>query len=388
MVRPKVGPRRLNSKSLVWYVQIRDPATGKRYSRSLETTNHQLAWERYPEVLADLQRSLPSAPIGRESLITEPIYDQDGHVIGERTGLAGDLIPDLVPDPIPEPELSWERAIQIGYKRRHQKTGKKPSDEWEKGIRLAIKDFKGTDPLTLTLEQIRAAADRMEARGNKPQTISLRMGSIAALINSLIKTANTPEDYRNPFDRLDFSTSVGESYRTPTPDEYAVMWKRMLEKRVDIQVAFKLTLYTGARIMEVLSRERCHFNEDNMTMVIGETVTGWRPKNNASYRTLPLPEWLFKEAMDSVGIGSWPCDMKAVRRIAKYAANDLTIHSLRHGWRTAARQAGSDPYSAELYMGHAAGSAMDRRYGVVPLEALLRAAEPTWRVLDQWTGRG
>ena len=66
--------------------------------------------------------------------------------------------------------------------------------------------------------------------------------------------------------------------------------------------------------------------------------------------------------------------------------DDLTPHSFRHGFKTAARLAVADELVTERLLGHHAWSAISMLYGKNPEELMLREAEKICLVISEWIG--
>ncbi len=64
--------------------------------------------------------------------------------------------------------------------------------------------------------------------------------------------------------------------------------------------------------------------------------------------------------------------------------DQLTPHSFRHGWKSAARLAAADEVTSEKLLGHSVGK-MNEVYGIYPRDLLVREAEKVWGVIKEWT---
>ena len=147
-------------------------------------------------------------------------------------------------------------------------------------------------------------------------------------------------------------------------------------------------LFTGARIGEA-----CYGTVDGVhtfgagvlddmsameqPWLIIEDSGDWSPKNRSSYRRGPLPPGLMGL------LGEESTTPGTVRRwFNKITPKHITPHSLRHAWRTMARQAGMDEMVAERLMGHTAGTRVSQIYGSYPDELLVSEARKVWLYLE------
>lgn len=258
--------------------------------------------------------------------------------------------------------ITWAEAEEIAAKRYKRRRGKEPSRSWRYQIKNGLKYLPSTAPLSTTVADVRAMVDQMEEAGLAATTIQQRTSALSGVIESLIRTGRTDDTYINPFSRVDTAATGTRHFYKAQPGDYKAMaqWGDPF---------MQILMFSGARISEVINGEY-----KNGCLIIKEG------KNRASIREVPLPEHLVAHyRREALTVDTFRSHFNKHR-----PHTELTPHSFRHGWKTAAREAGIDHVLAERLLGHAVPK-MDRVYGDFSPGVLRRAAEQVWEVIRVWT---
>ena len=363
MTKAASGPRLI--KGQYWAVRT---VKGTKYSKCLGTDERD-ARRRWPDEYAQLGPP-PSRLYRPDELIT--ITRPDGSL---ETMQAMDLlnVKELTYDPWQQLEQpsnqAWEDAFEV-TRRRHQRRSRRPlSGAWESQVK-ALKRYlpQGVVPADLTPQHVREMMLRMEKDGHTDSTISTRIATLGGVFTSLIRSgANTEID--NPVAKVDSSAPSLTHHKTATEEDYRYMFSSRLAQ----DVILLRMIYLGVRIGEAF-----HGRVDGDTFVIEPTNT-WTPKNRASHRTLPLPEFLQQE-VKVPNMETWRAKFSRVRE----KGSGLVNHSWRHGLVQLARQAEADPLTLEAVLGHKL-PAMTSIYGNgYKPETMKAQLLPIWERLDQW----
>lgn len=360
MPKPAAGPRRIDSTGTWYAVKM---IKGKRHFISLKTKNRTEAMRLWPAAQAELEAL--ANPVPGDPYAPHFVLDPD-----TGTGRWEPSPWDPPESPLQGPTgVTWDEAIEVAAKRRQRRSGRPVSDSWRDAIKQGLR-YLDKQPEDLTVADVRLMVLRMEERGFKDTTIAQRCAAVSGVLTALIKTGTCP-DLLNPFERVDTAASPQEHHTTASPEDYRQIWQGLEGLEVDVAVAIKVMIYSGARISEVLNAS---YAEGWMQIMQTPTFT---PKNRTSKRVIPLPSHI-TAPLTSRTAGNLRMHFKRI------APEGITPHSLRHGFKTAARIAGADELVVERLLGHTAGSKMSLTYGEYPRELLLREAEKVWRVLDSW----
>ena len=370
MGRPPQGPRPIDKSGTYYAIKM---VRGRRLSKSLQTKSLAEARRRWPLAMAELEEQLRPAPKS-----AEPHLYFDPDTGAEWWG----------PSPWTEEELEeeasegfgWSDAIAITKARHRRRRGREMSSSQLDAIKQALR-FTKAGPLELDPKEIRRMILRMEERGHKATTIQQRCSALSSVIDAVIRSGEYP-DHNNPFRKVDTAAVAdeGSSHKTPTPEEYRLVWESRVSLDETPRLILELLIYSGARISEVLNASY----EEGGWMLIRKTSAGWQPKNKTSIRDVPIPQWLAKRAAAHGLFTIISADGFRARYQRIRGDLEITPHSFRHGYKTAGRIAGADELTVETILGHAAGSKMSRTYGQYPKELLLREAEKIWGFLDEW----
>lgn len=382
MGRAYKGPRQLDKTGL-WYA-VFTPKGGKRLTRSLGTRDRHRAMLLWPQAFRELVAEAEQEPSRPRRGEVYEVWEVPGGMDPsienlERYGLARPVRAEALFNP-EELSISWEDAAEIYRQRAKEKKGQPPSDSWEKGLIAALKVVGDTTPETLTVSDVRRIKEELKRKGNSSSTISNRMSILSTVIEAAIKSGSTSEDLSNPFKRVDYVSPSHNHHETPLEADYRRLADVIGGMSPTMQTTLLLLAYTGLRVGELVSRSADHLEGGWLTITATDS---WRPKNRSSEREVPIPEHL-QQAFKR--IRKWP-SLGAIRANTKRIRQELTTHSWRHGWKTAARQGQADEVAAEVLMGHTVGTRMSQVYGVWPREPLMEAALKAWAVLDQWTAR-
>ena len=123
---------------------------------------------------------------------------------------------------------TWEELIEAWERRRERKKGSRPGLSALNTIKLVIREItqirKSMNPLTLdeqlTWEWIRW----QEGKGIRPTTVQSKVAMLQAITKAAFVVKLIPED---PLARLEYQSAPGQSYRSPTAEEYRSIWKNM-----------------------------------------------------------------------------------------------------------------------------------------------------------------
>ncbi len=357
MPRPSSGPRRIDSSGY-WYAvkQIR----GKKHFISLKTKLYSEAMKVWPEAQAELEQLANPKKIPWNQIL-KPWP-------GEEEVEAQFLLHESEIDWTAEDNrtISWARAKEIAEKRYKRRKGKDVSKSWGYNFTNALRQLHVDDPLAITTGDVRAMVDRMEEQGYKATTIDQRTACLSGVIEALIKGGYVGDEFINPFSRVDTAAIGTDHYYKALPEDY----KMVISSGETASWYYQVLIYTGARITEVLKGD---YSEPGWLKVYEEIA-----KNKASIREVPLPPHLGPKP-NKIGIDNFRPRFNKVR-----PHDELTPHSFRHGWRSAARLSGADELTSERLLGHSVG-AMNAVYGVYPRDLLIREAEKVWGVVKGWT---
>ncbi len=362
MPRPPSGPRRIDSSGTYFAVKT---VKGKRHYISLQTKLKSEAMRRWPEAQAQLEQLTTPPKFARGQLLPVTYFDPATGAASTELELSDNLTNDeYLYDEEDVSLISWRQAQEIAEKRFTRRRGKTVSKSWRYNLSNALRHLDVKYPLETTPKDIRLMVSKMENLGYADTTIAIRTSALGGIIDSLIKGGYTGDNYTNPVDKVDTAAISKEHRYKAQPSDYTM----------DLDNYYRQVLaYTGARINEVLKGD---YSE-----------TGWLKidkhiaKNKASIRDIPLPPQIQQLARNE----TISDDAFRTRFNRDRPHDQLTPHSFRHGWKTAARLAGADEITAERLLGHAVGK-MNAVYGVYPRETLLREAQRVWSVIDEWRG--
>ena len=383
MPRAATGPRTIDATGTFYAVKT---FKGKRRYISLGTKSKPEAWKLWPAAMAKLEELYgPHAHLAKDErgnpyrvgqLVSIQEWDNSGKLAKPTQVRIEDLVSDayLLP-PEEEEGMTWDEAIEIAAARRLRRTGRPVSESWREAIRQALR-YTAARPEQLTPKEVRLFIQRQEELGMAPTTIAQRSAVLSGVIQALIRTGTCP-DMLNPFDRVDTAAVSTKHHSTAQPEDYRALTSLMGELPEGDQLVLQLLIFTGCRVSEA-----CEGSLQREGLLDLTAESGFIAKNKTSARLLPLPQHLVASVEEK---NSRPSPGSFRRRLNRLGLNNITPHSLRHGFKTAARLAGADELVIERYLGHAAGSRMSLVYGEYPQELLRREAKKVWEVLQSWS---
>lgn len=321
---------------------------------SLRTSNELTAAQRLPAALTRLQRKAQGLPIPQPLRPdTEGLtWDEEGNEVMVTAAEVMDA--DAF-------EITWQQALAIHMQRREEKQGRPLSSSTVQILKHSIRGLQQA-PGAMTPQDVRRHISSLKGKGLSPLTVRKQCSMLSAVVTTLERMAYLPDEYTNPFKKVDFSATSRNHRHTATPEECkAIMSLDYPELR--------LQLFCGWRTDEI-----AHLTYEDGWAELQETST-YRPKNDYSLRRLPLPEGL-APIQNARGRGTLNTKIKEV-------APACTSYSLRHAWRTAAREAQIPTDLAEHCFGHALPT-MQATYGTFSDAAVRGAMEKVWAVIESW----
>ncbi len=411
-VAAQPGPYRRPGKN-GWYarlaVQDKTKRSGYRYSvRSLGTTDLAEARRRFPGVYAEMQVEFGLIKKTRGALRKETgewlDAVEEGYVSAleavewlsgeevQQDGQTGAWHPSSMQEQIHRAIKSrdvreigptWEEAIEAWRQRRLRSKGE-PSPASVRSLELVVKEIRhlkaGLEPAHLTEEKVWEWIRNQESLGKRPTTVKTKLSMLRALTKACFKVKLLKQD---PLSEIEYEVAPGESYRSPTADEYRRIWASLDCLDPEDRTLFSLLMLTGMRLDEAASRFGNHIKEAEgvVTLEISELngETPWKPKTKASARILPWPEGLetpasspneqlFPKCRYRSGKFGKTASQRIKERLWKAAKlpieSTLTIHSLRAGYIDALRAVQCPLEIEEAIVGHTkAQSAVHRGYG-------------------------
>jgi integrase len=411
-----------------WYARLAVPdgtkRSGYRYCvRSLRTEDAAEARRRFPGVYASLQEEFgliqprsrqrlreaaeewfESVAEGADSLL-DAVEQVSGEEV-EQDSRTGEYNPTTVQRQIEaavrrrdtkEIGPTWEEAIEAWKGRRLRAKGElSPSSV--RSMELVVKELrnlKGSlEPAQLTEEKVWEWIRAQESLGKRPTTVRTKLSMLRALTKACFKVKLLKQD---PLSEIEYEVAPGESYRSPTTDEYRRIWGNLDCLEDEDKTLFSLLMLTGMRLDEAASRFGGHIRstEGVVTLEISELKgeSPWKPKTKASARILPWPEnletpaasanqQLFQKCRYRNGKFGKTASQRIKQKLWRAAElpvdSTLTIHSLRAGYIDALRAVQCPLEIEEAIVGHAkAQSTVHRGYGNgYPID-----------VLKEWSGK-
>lgn len=278
---------------------------------------------------------------------------------------------------------TWEEAIEAWKGRRLRAKGElSPSSV--RSMELVVKELrnlKGSlEPAQLTEEKVWEWIRAQENLGKRPTTVRTKLSMLRALTKACFKVKLLKQD---PLSEIEYEVAPGESYRSPTPDEYRRIWGNLDCLDPEDKTLFSLLMLTGMRLDEAASRFGQHIQDTDGVVTLEINVLKgerpWKPKTKASARILPWPDALDvptsgpnKQLFPKCHYRNGKFGKTASQRIKQklWRAADLpvdstlTIHSLRAGYIDALRAVQCPLEIEEAIVGHAkAQSSIHRGYG-------------------------
>ncbi len=364
MPRAASGPRRIDSSGTWYAVKV---IKGKRHTISLGTKIKSEAYKKWPAAQAQLEAlaTPQKLPAGGMTTITEfdPVTGASRQVSEWNTNITQTYEEE---DPS---VITWKRAEEIAARRYMRRKGKEVSRSWRYQIKNALRHLAVKYPLDVKPKDVRQMVDGMEEQGYAASTIAQRCSALSGVIDALIKGGHTEDDHVNAFERVDTHGISTESFYKPTPEDYRIMWSRRELITPEAQRTLEVIMFSGVRINEAINGT---YKNDHLLDIPKEIA-----KNKASIRVVPLPSNLTQGSTCS-SIDQFRRQWDKIRSVP-----EITPHSFRHGFKTAAREAGADELTVERLLGHTIPKIL-LTYGEYPREVLQREAEKVWEVIQEW----
>ena len=129
-------------------------------------------------------------------------------------------------------------------------------------MELAVKEIrslkKGIEPAQLTEERVWEWIRSQESLGKRPTTVKTKLSMLRALTKACFKVKLLKQD---PLSEMEYEVAPGESYRSPTADEYRRIWANLDCLEPEDRTLFSLLMLTGMRLDEAASRFGKHIKE-------------------------------------------------------------------------------------------------------------------------------
>ena len=402
MGRRLAGPVKLPNSGPNWYARLTvkpslRPAAGcTRLLRSLGTTDHSIALQRWPAAYKALEQELQlrirQSNADQQQLRAEirsklPLLwdcpselttvEHAEHLTGERLEHPDDASPLFVEtwtalEAKRNLSLNWSELVELHAETIARRRGEALSQSWFKAARQAVSRVQQVTetPDTITKEQIRALMDQLRTNGLSDKTISVQFG----VLQSLIQTGMEEDKLTlaaNPFRSVRFSAATKEEDRY-LPFDLKTQLPLLLNETEHAWI-FELLCTTGLRIGELLNRRQ----EDiqGQMLVIGKT-SDWKPKTKSSYRRIPIPLHLLGHLKDLIPVsspGAWEQRLRPqIRNL--FEDKQLVVHSCRHTFKSLARKVGMPSDVSDEIDGHKKKdvSTISDHYGDYPDDVLIK----------------
>lgn len=399
MGRRLAGPVRLPNSGESWYARLtvkpaERPLVGRgRLIRSLGTSDHSVALQRWPKAYQALQHELEQriqkAKDG-ELVRRQEIREQIRLEWGGSSGFAPAELVEVVTgekltDPLEASPLfhqaftaytkrreliySWDELVSLHAETIHRRRGEPLSRSWFKIVKQATKRVAEILPDQINRDHIKSLSERLRSEGLSDKTIATQLGILQSLMQTGIEEDVVNLD-SNPFRSVRFSAATREEDRY-LPFEIDQL-RRVLTETRDPWV-FALLCSTGLRVGELVNRTPDHIQ--GQMLVIGKTAT-WKPKTKSSYRRVPIPKHLLPKMLEFLPVSSPGAWEQRLRKQIKdlFNHNQLVTHSCRHTFKSLSRKVGMPTDISDEIDGHKKKdvSAISNHYGHYPDEVLMK----------------
>jgi integrase len=401
MGRRLAGPVKLPNSGPNWYARLTVKPTQRalvgrsRLIRSLGTTDHAKALERWPAAYKALQKEyellIQKAKSG-ERVKREEIRQRLPLVWEEEELSTLELAEILTDERFDHPDeasalfedtytaiktrrtlsFNWAELVDLHAETIARRRGEPLSQSWFKAARQAVSRVLEVNesPDTITKEEIRALMEQLRTKGLSDKTISTQFG----VLQSLIQTGMEEDKLTlaaNPFRSVRFSASTKEQDRY-LPFDLKTQLPLLLTEAEHAWI-FELLCTTGLRIGELLNRRQQDIQ--GQMLVIAKTPD-WKPKTKSSYRRVPIPLHLLGHLKDLIPVsspGAWEQRLRPqVRNL--FDNKQLVIHSCRHTFKSLARKVGMPSDVSDEIDGHKKKdvSTISDHYGDYPDDVLIK----------------
>jgi integrase len=415
MGRRLAGPVKLPGGGDSWYARLtvklseRPRAGCTRLTRSLGTTDHTTALERWPGAYKALQEELRLRVEGSDdvSLLRARLSSVVGYETTSGDGIADKSLSireqaELVVGKQLDPQdslhvhvyesieagatlqLTWNELLSVYESAKNRRRGRPVTASTIKNIRQAIKSIVPIQPFPalLSKQEVRQLIASYEANSLKPKTIAVKCGLLQSLIQTGIEEDALGETTINPFTLVSFSGATRDEDRRRgfTMQEIEIL------KTSKYWPIFRLLIGSSMRIGELWSR-RHEDLDGNMLIIRDNPALNWRPKTKSSYRRIPLDTAAASTLLETVPVSSVQGFEKRLRdEVRRLFPDDLTltVHSTRHTFKSLSRMVGMSADISDEIDGHKKStvSAVSDAYGMYPDSTLIEANSKVWEVLS------
>lgn len=400
MGRRLAGPVRLPNSGESWYARLTvkpadRPLVGRsRLIRSLGTSDHSVALQRWPKAFQALQQELEQqiqkAKAGE--LVKRHEIREHLRLVWDDTssGLTvAEVVEAVTGEKLTDPQeasplfrqafkayterreltYTWDELVRLHAENVHRRRGEPLSQSWFKLAKQATSHVSEILPEQIKRDSIKALIHRLRSDGLSDKTIATQLGVLQSLMQTGIEE-DVVNLEANPFRSVKFSAATREEdkFLPFNPDQL----KRLLTESRDPWI-FELLCSTGLRVGELLNRTPNHIQ--GRMLVVGKTDT-WKPKTKSSYRRVPIPEHLLSNMQELLPVGSPGAWEQRLRQQTKALFNhrQLVVHSCRHTFKSLSRKVGMPSDISDEIDGHKKKdvSAISDHYGHYPDEVLIQ----------------
>ncbi len=401
MGRRLAGPVKLRNSGESWYARLtvkpaERPLVGRsRLIRSLGTSDHSIALQRWPKAYQALQQELEqriqkarSGELVRRQEIRERIrlvWDDDqlapAEVVEIVTGEkltdpqeASPLFRQAFTAYTKRRELtySWDELVSLHAETIDRRRGEPLSRSWFKTAKQGVRRIIGISqtPERTTKSDIKELMQSMKLEGLKGKTIETQLSVLQSIVQTGIEE-DVLDLAANPFRSVRFTAATREEDRF-LPFDFKVQLPRVLTETRDAWI-FELLCSTGMRIGELLNRSHDHL--DGQMLIIGRYDKG-KPKTKSSFRRVPIPKHLLAHLQELLPVSSTGAWEQRLRKQIKdlFHHRQLVIHSCRHTFKSLSRKVGMPTDISDEIDGHKKKdvSAISDHYGHYPDEVLIK----------------
>jgi integrase len=299
------------------------------------------------------------------------------------------------------PALGEARDQYLSWIGGHPNRSENTYDAAKYELAPVVEHLGADTPLPLiTHEHVAKLRQALEARGNKSNTVGLRLARLGALYRWVQKRETRAAAIERRIPSTLYSPVDPEAIPEKTAGRVRFLSKEETERVVAatppaLQLAVALGLLAGLRIGEILAlRPPPHDIDLTLGVVLVQPKEGWKPKSKASNREVPIADkllpillrhvaeyandrWLFPAPAiggRSRGPGlpmSEGALQLAFRRIVADAGlvpgrDDplgVTPHTLRHTFASWLVMGGVDLFTVARLMGHSSTKEVEEVYG-------------------------
>ncbi len=413
MGRRLAGPVRLRKSGQNWYARLtvkpaeRALVGRSRLIRSLGTSDHSIALQRWPKAYQALQQELEQRiqqARGGELVRRQEIRERIRLVWDDDQLAPAEVIEIVTGEKLSDPQeasplfrqaftaytrrreltYNWDELVNLHAEAIHRRRGEPLSRSWFKTAKQATKRVAEILPEQISRDHIKALSQRLRSEGLSDKTIATQLGILQSLMQTGIEEDVVNLD-SNPFRSVRFSAATREEdrYLPFEPDQL----RRLLRETRDAWV-FELLSSTGLRVGELLNRTPDHIQ--GQMLVIGKTDT-WKPKTKSSYRRVPMPEHLLPKLQELLPVSSPGAWEQRLRQQIKDLFNhrQLVTHSCRHTFKSLSRKVGMPTDISDEIDGHKKKdvSAISDHYGHYPDEVLIQWVDVVSREMQSLMSR-